>query len=190
MKCLICENFSFSHICPTCQKDLLSPSIYRRKLQNGIEVISFYRYDDIKDLLHTKHTDLGYYVYSLLAQNSFKRFAEEFTYERDIFSIAVDDAPRGGYSHTALLNKSLKSKFIKPLYNRLRANNRVSYAGKSKEFRLLNPRDFRIKNLRDSNIVIVDDIVTTGSTFIQAAQSIAKNNNNVLFCLSLADARL
>src|SRR3989339_1305861 len=141
MRCLLCEKLSFSHICPKCQNTFLTPSIYRRKIINDIEVISFYRYDDIKELLHTKHTDLGYYMYSLLAKNSFKKFASEFTYPHVINSIAVDDHVKNGYSHTAILNKALKSKNIKPLFNKLRAKNRVSYSGKSREFRLLNPRD-------------------------------------------------
>ena len=190
MKCLICESLSFSHICSTCKKEFLSPSLYRRKLGGGIEVISFYRYEEIKELLHTKHTDLGYYIYSILAKNSFAKFADEFRYDKTVFSIAVDDTPRGGYSHTALLNRALRCNSIKPLHNRLRAKNKVSYSGKSREFRLLNPRDFELKNLQNSQVILVDDIITTGSTFTQAIEALATKGNKVLFCLALADARL
>lgn len=190
MKCLLCESLSLSHICPSCQEMFLNPSIYKRKILNNIEVISFYKYKDIKELLHTKHTDLGYYIYEILAKNSFRKFAENFENDNIVASIAVDDKVDSGYSHTAMLNKSLKSKNIKPLYNKLRAKNSISYSGKTREFRLLNPRDFELKDFENKDVIIVDDIVTTGSTLTQAVQIMQQNNKNVLFCLTLADVKI
>ncbi|PLY14025.1 MAG: ComF family protein [Sulfurimonas sp.] len=188
MRCLMCENLSLSHICNNCQNKFLSPSIYKRKILNNIEVISFYKYSDIKDLLHTKHTDLVYYVYSILAKNSLKKFAAAFDYPGIVTSIAIDDYVQNGYSHTAILNKSLKSKSIKPFFNKLRAKNKISYSGKSREFRILNSRDFELKKFKEKELILVDDIVTTGSTFTQAVQIMQKNQKKVLFCLALADA--
>ena len=167
----------------------LTPSIYKRKILNNIEVISFYKYSDIKDLLHTKHTDLGYYIYKILANNSFKKFADEFSYEENLVSIGIDDTPKSGYSHTAILNRALKSKNITPLYNKLRAKNDISYSGKTKEFRILNPRDFQFTSKDTKDIILVDDIVTTGLTLTQAINTIRESNKEVLFCLTLADAR-
>lgn len=186
----MCERLSLSHICFDCQSTFLSPSIYRRKILNNIEVISFYKYDEIKELLHTKHTDLGYYIYTILAKNSFKKFAAEFNYDGKVASVAIDDHVKGGYSHTAILNKSLKSSNIKPLFCKLHAKNKVTYSGKSREFRLLNPRNFEIKNLEEKEIILVDDIVTTGLTFTQAIGTLQKNGHNVAFCISLADASI
>ncbi|WP_321779067.1 ComF family protein [Sulfurimonas sp.] len=190
MKCLLCEKLSFAHICTSCQETFLTPSIYKRKILNNIEVISFYKYKDIKDLLHTKHTDLGYYIYNILALNSFVKFAKEFQYTDTITSIAVDDNVKSGYSHTAILNKALKNKYINPQYNKLRAKNDISYSGKSKEFRLLNPRNFSFHNSSLNDIILIDDIITTGSTLTQATQVIQNSKKEVLFCLTLADASL
>lgn len=190
MRCLMCENLSLTHICLTCQDTFLIPSIYRRKILNNIEVISFYKYSDIKDFLHSKHTDLGYYIYSILAKKSFKKFADEFKFENTTTSIAIDDNIQSGYSHTAILNKNLKSKYINPKYNKLRAKNRITYSGKSKEFRLLNPREFELKDFDEKDVILVDDIITTGFTLTQAIQAMKKCNKNVLFCLTLADASL
>lgn len=190
MKCLMCESFSLTHICNSCQELFLSPSIYKRKISNNIEVISFYKYSEIKKLLHTKHTDLGYYIYSILAKNSFKRFTDDFNFSNKINSIAIDDNIQSGYSHTAILNKELRSDFIEPLYNTLRADNRISYSGKSREFRLLNPRNFELNNFKEKELILVDDIITTGSTLTQAIQTIEQNKKEVLFCLTLADASL
>ncbi|MDD5158169.1 ComF family protein [Sulfurimonas sp.] len=185
---MLCENLSFEHICKNCQISFLAPSIYKRKILNKIEVISFYKYSELKELLHTKHTDIGYYIYSILAKNSLKKFASEFKFENKVVSIAIDDGIKSGYSHTAILNKALCSKFIKPQFNRLRAKNSVSYSGKSREFRLLNPRNFELKNLKNQDLILVDDIITTGLTFTQAIEIAEKNNNTVLFCIALADA--
>ena len=190
MKCMMCENLSLTHICNSCQELFLSPSIYKRKIYNNIEVISFYKYSEIKKLLHTKHTDLGFYIYSILAQNSFKKFAESFEFPNSVNSIAIDDHIQNGYSHTAILNKSLQSKYIKPQHNILRANNQVSYSGKSREFRLLNPREFQLKDITYNELILVDDIITTGSTLTQAIQTLNRDNKEVLFCLTLADASL
>jgi len=190
MKCLICESLSLSHICSTCRDTFLSPSIYKRKINNNIEIISFYKYSQIKDLLHTKHTDLGYYIYKILAKLAFAKFASEFKFDYPLVSIAIDDNVKNGYSHTAILNKALTCRDIKPLFNKLRATNEISYSGKSREFRMMNPRDFKMKNFKEDSVILVDDIVTTGSTLNQAVEVLRSNKKEVLFCLTLADASL
>lgn len=187
MKCILCENFSFLHICTSCQKLFLTPSLYRTTLSNGVEVLSFYRYEDIKNLLHTKHTDIGYYIYTILAANSFKYFAENLDLSFNVVSIGIDDNPKGKYSHTAILNKSLKTKYITPLYSRLRATNNVSYSGKNRAFRLANPRVFQLKKFEEDKVIIVDDIMTTGSTLLEATQLLQQNNKEILFCLVLTN---
>jgi len=190
MKCLMCESLSLSHICSTCRDTYLTPSIYKRKINHNIEVISFYKYSEIKDLLHTKHTDLGYYIYKILAKQAFSKFAEEFSFEFSLVSIGIDDNVKSGYSHTAILNKALTCRDIKPLFNKLRSSNDISYSGKSKEFRMMNQRDFKIKKFQEDNVILVDDIITTGSTLNQAVEVLKSNKKEVLFCLTLADARL
>lgn len=187
MRCLLCENLSFLHICDSCQELFLTPSIYKRRLPSGVEVISFYKYSDIKHLLHTKHTDLGFYIYKIMAQNSFKKFAKEFTFKTPLHSVAIDDNTKSGYAHTAVLNKELKSEFIKPIHSVLRAQNSVSYSGKDKAFRLLNPRNFRLKEFEAKELILVDDIITTGTTLSEAIVILEQNDKEVLFCLTLCD---
>ena len=188
MKCLMCENFSLMHICSSCQGLYLQPKLFTRKLSNNIEVISFYKYKEIKELLHTKHTDLGFYIYKILANNSMKLFAKNFAFEGIINSIAIDDTTQSGYAHTAILNHALKSDYIKPLHAKLRASNTISYSGKSKLFREQNPRNFQLKDFPQKDIIIIDDIITTGSTLTQACQTLQERDKNILFCLTLADA--
>ncbi|MDF1883868.1 ComF family protein [Sulfurimonas sp. SAG-AH-194-C21] len=187
MRCLICESLSLKHICNSCQKEHLTPSLYKRRLQDGTLVLSFYKYNDIKDLLHTKHTDIGFYIYKTLAKNSLKKFAENFILDEKIVSIAIDDNPNGKYSHTAILNKTLDSSRIKPLHNKLIARNSVSYSGKSKAYRLSNPRDFKLEKFKQKSVILVDDIITTGSTLLEAVNTLKAADKEVLLCLTLCD---
>ena len=189
MRCILCEDFSFSLICKRCQKEFLKPSFSTRVLSNGFKIYSFYRYGDIENLLTTKHTLLGFFVYKILAKNSFSFFAKEFSFDSLVYAIGIDDHTKSGYSHTAILAKSLKSKKIKPLFNTLRAKNRVNYSGKTLDFRLKNPRNFKYSFKKDIDVIIVDDIVTTGTTINEAVITLKKNGVNPLFALTLADAR-
>jgi len=189
MRCLICENLSFKHICSTCQQDFLSPSFYQRKILGKISVYSFYKYEDIESLLLTKHTDLGYYIFNILAMNSFKNFSDNFEYEEKIVSLSIDDNVKSGYSHTAILNKALESKYIKPKFSKIISASKITYSGKSYQDRLLNPRNFKVKKFNEEDVILVDDIITTGLTLSQAVQALEKEGKNILFCLTLADAR-
>ncbi|MBN2816885.1 MAG: ComF family protein [Campylobacterales bacterium] len=187
MHCMMCETFSLSHICKNCQINYLSPQIRKQKIYHDIELISFYKYEEIKTLLHTKHTDVGEYIYKLLAENSMALFAQEFQSSEQYDAIGIDDHVRNGYSHTAILTKALHSQHISPLYNMLRAKSHLSYSGKSKYFRQKNPRNFNLRYLPKKQIILVDDIVTTGSTMQEAIRKIS--HENIAFCLALVDLR-
>jgi competence protein ComFC len=116
-------------------------------------------------------------------------FAQNFEYDSKVISLSIDDHVKNGYSHTAVLNKALQSRWIKPLYAKIRAKNTISYSGKDYQFRLLNPRDFKVVEFDDEDVILVDDVITTGLTLTQAVQALQKEGKNVLFCLTLADAR-
>jgi competence protein ComFC len=189
VKCLLCGRWSATHICRACRDTHLTPSLYTRKILGTIPVYSFYKYDEIEMLLHTKHTDLGYYVYRILAETSMRKFAETFEYDGRIAALGVDDHVRHGYSHTALLAGALASPCITPYYGRLRAQNHRSYSGKDYQYRLLHPRRFRYRPFPENESILVDDIMTTGLTLTQAAEALHRREKEVRFCLTLADVR-
>jgi len=105
-----------------------------------------------------------------------------------IFAIPIDDHVRHGYSHSAILAKATKP-FLMPLYGSLRAKNHESYSGKSKTFRQVNKRDFIFTCKDEIDVILIDDIVTTGSTLEEAYETLKKHGVNVLFALVLADAK-
>ena len=131
MRCLMCENLTFSHICNPCQKLFLTPSLYKRKLPNNIEVISFYKYDEIKSLLHTKHTDLGYLthkkVLTFLNKSEIavvpSRWEEPFgrtSLESSSRACATIISDRGGLPETTDHCVILKRLNSKELYNEIK----------------------------------------------------------------------
>ena len=188
MKCLLCKNFSLSHICKRCEEEHLHPVLIRRKLVGELEVLSFYRYSQIKELLHTKHTDLGYHIYNILARNSFAKFAREFDYPNEVALLGIDEKPKGLYSHTAILARHCRSKLLLPKHAHLIAQNDISYSGKSKAFRLQNPRNFKLKEFAQKECILVDDIITTGTTLSEAVTTLTKAGKETILCLTLADA--
>jgi competence protein ComFC len=188
MRCMMCARFSLSHICSSCQDSLLTPTLHKRKILGNIPVYSFFPYSDIEPLLLTKHTDVGYYIYTILAKRSLGSFAREWQYANRIASIGIDDHATSGYSHTAILNRALKSHNITPRYGILRASQHYKYAGKSVEERLLNPRAFSYTPFKEEEVILVDDIVTTGTTLSEAAEVLHSNGKKVILCLTLSDA--
>jgi len=189
MYCLLCENPSFSLICKECRRDFLKPNLTKRVLSGGLEVYSFYKYRDIEKLVLTKHKFVGYFIYNALAKESFKAFNEKFLIDRKIYVLPIDDNVKNGYSHTAILAKQMRSKYIKPVFSKLRAQNSVKYSGQSLSFREKNPRNFKYTFKENIDVILVDDIITTGTTIKEADKLLKKYNVNVLFALTLCDAR-
>lgn len=188
MKCLICGKWSLPHICGPCRTLHLTPSFHTRRILGSVPVHSFYRYDDVAPLLHTKHTDLGHYVYTLMARESFAQFAAAFEYEGRVAAIGIDDHVRHGYSHTAILAQSLKSAVIRPRHAKLRAHAAPRYSGMDFQYRLLHPRRFTVAPFEEEEVIVVDDIITTGLTLTQGVEALHREGKRVLFCLTLASA--
>ena len=138
-------------------------------------------------LLLSKYEYIGNSIYTVLAKNSFKKFSKNFSSFATV--VPIDDTiNRFGYAHTAILARSMKTTYLKPKFNILKARNRVHYAGKSLSFRLQNPRDFIYKGKKE-DIILIDDIVTTGVTLKEAFCVCKRSGANPLFALTLADAK-
>jgi len=187
MRCLSCHRFTINRFCQECRKRLLTPSISKQKF-NKFEIYSFFKYQEIEDLLLTKHTPLGFIVYKALAKITFKPFIKKFikNYNSSIYIIGVDEIVINGYSHVALLTHQMKMANVKVLHNSLIAQNKIKYSGKSLEFRLKNPRKFIYSGLTNIDVILVDDIITTGTTLKEAKRVLEKNRVNTLFALTLA----
>ena len=188
MRCLVCEKFSFSHMCQRCQDDFLVPQPEVRTLSSGLKVLSFFAYDEIDFLLKTKHSYLGHYIYKILADKTMRAFTQAFRYETALNVVPIDDKAEEGYAHTAVLAKRLKSRLLKPLYQSLHAQNPISYSGKDLAFRKANPRNFKLKRHPTQDVILVDDIITSGTTLSEAHRFLEKQNIQTIMAITLADA--
>ncbi len=187
MRCISCGSFCFAFLCKDC-KSSLRPRLNKRELEGDLFVYSFFGYEDISALLHTKHHHCGMYVYKFLASISIKPFLKDV--HQDVYLLPIDDKPKGGYSHTAVLARSIKQDNVKVLHHSLRARSKLSYSGKSLSYRKKNPRDFVFSGKSDRDVILLDDLVTTGTTLLEAYKILKKSHINVLFALTLADAKV
>lgn len=187
MRCQLCLNMSWQPLCKDCLHTLLAPTPRKRVLKDGLVVYSFYKYSEIKNLLHSKHTYQGAKIFALLTRHSILPFIKTFTC-KDIYSLPIDDHVRSGYSHSAVIAKELKA-CLKPLYNSLRAKNKMRYSGKKLKQRQDNQRDFTLTCKENINVILIDDIVTTGSTLSEASLTCKAHNVDVLCAITLADSK-
>jgi len=188
MRCYSCAKLSFSILCKKCKEQLFVPHIGTRTI-GTLDVISFYRYSTLEPLLLSKHKPEGHRIYSALAKMTMKPFMEEFTEHDDteIYIVGIDENVKSGYSHVACLTHAMKTKHTIPQYSTLMARNRVNYSGKPLQFRLDNPRNFVYTGKKGVDVILVDDIITTGITLQEAQKVLMQHDVNVLFALTLAD---
>jgi len=156
-----------------------------------MDVISLFKYQNIAPFLLAKHTPTGYRLYRYFARKHIAPFLRAFAegLERPARLIGIDEVPRGGYSHTAILSHLGSVPGLKALPASLLAKNRVDYAGKTLQYRLNNPRDFRYRGPSNIEVILIDDIITTGSTLGEAHRLLMASGVEVLFALTLADVR-
>jgi competence protein ComFC len=188
MRCYSCAKLSFEIICKKCKKEFLKTQTHTRTI-GTLDVISFYKYSNIEPLLLTKHKPEGYRIYKYLAKMLFNPFVKEFSENADseVYVIGVDEYVKSGYAHVALLTHEMKTKMTIPLHSSLMAKSRVNYSGKDLQFRLANPRNFKYTGKKNIDVILVDDIITTGITLQEAQKVLMENGVNVLFALTLAD---
>lgn len=190
MRCITCEKLSFNIICKACQSEYLKAKLHKRELEKDFFVYSFYEYNEIKELLSSKYYFYGDRVYNILAKLSFKKFSSNFNFKTSVSVIPIDDHTRHEFSHSAILARFLNNKNLKVVYNSLKATNRVKYAGKSLVYRKRNKRKFLYAGKNNLKIILVDDLITSGQTILEAKEVLEKHNCEVLFALTLSDAKL
>ncbi len=190
MRCLSCRKFSGKVICERCHTQLMKPTVSTRKV-GTLDVISLFPYRTIAPFLLRKHSPVGYRIYRYFAKRQIAPFLEAFAEGIDgrVWLIGIDEFPASGYAHTAVLTRYGRVRKMPNLSAALVAKNRVNYAGKSLRYRLAHPRNFRYRGPSGIRAVLIDDIVTTGATLREAYTVLRDSGVEVLFALTLADAR-
>lgn len=190
MRCFNCGSFALLDLCEECVDELGEFSLGIRNLEDDFKVYSFYKYNEIKHFLHSKHKFYGYFALNALARLSFAKFKDFFNPQSPINAVPLDDkVERGLYSHSALLARHLKTSFIKPLYRVLHSSSNVKYSGKSLDYRQKNKRAYKLFKKPKFPVILVDDLITTGTSLLEAKKLLENHQSEVLFALVLADAK-
>ncbi|MDR2905825.1 MAG: ComF family protein [Helicobacteraceae bacterium] len=189
MRCLMCESWSWRLLCPKCQA-VIAPSPQTFDL-GGLRLITFYDYDEIAPLLKAKYRVFGSEIFKVLAEKSFRNFFADLKLDSPAVIAPIDDLAERWFSHTAVLarNCSPPRETAIVRYGSLRAESRVKYAGETLAFRRNHPRKFVFKNFPEKNAIILDDLVTTGSTILEAAAVLEDRGKTALFAIALAKAK-
>ncbi len=190
MRCLSCQGWSLSVICRRCHESLLRPTVSTRRI-GMMDVVSLYRYRTVAPFLLSKHTPRGYRIYRYFGRRQVAPFLEAFAegVEGQTLLLSIDERLSGGYAHTSLLAHGSRFERLRPLHGALVARNPVRYTGRSLQYRLTHPREFVYRGPEGVPAVLLDDVVTTGTTLSEARALLAKHGVEVLFALTLADAK-
>jgi competence protein ComFC len=191
MRCFSCHRLSRSIICDACAASHFR-SDHRTRHIGTLDIHSFFRYSSIETLLLTKHTPVGWRLYRWMGEHFLRPFIDTFAREQssDIAIIGVDERPKGGYAHIATLTHPLRRiPRIEVQHATLIAGEDVSYAGQPLQYRVDHPREFRYTGPSNIEAILIDDIVTTGITLHEAWQVLQDAGVDVLFAVTLADAR-
>ena len=177
-------------MCRKCRHELFAPTVGIRQI-GTLDVVSFYKYSNIETLLLSKHKPEGFRIFRYLAEITMQPFVDKFLKESNsaVHIIGVDEKVKNGYSHVACLTEKMKRDRAIVLHSSLISQNSISYAGKPLQYRLDNPRDFLYTGVGDIDAILVDDIITTGITLQEAEQILKNSRVNILFALTIADAR-
>lgn len=184
---MICGRFNLQIICKLC---LANIHIYpnKRVLKDNFIVYSFFKYDQVGFLLKSKYYIIGSRIYKTLANKANNYLKSILDSSMDnVYSIGIDDRIKHYYSHTGVILQSFKH-IAKPIFGALTSDNNIKYAGCDLKFRKNNKKNFKYNGKRNINAILVDDIITTGSSIMQAKEVLQANNVRVLFAVVLSDA--
>lgn len=91
-----------------------------------------------------------------------------------------------GYDQAELLARHLGAFVDIPVRSLLRRTSHVSQSGLLRQERLRGPKFVAKPSARNKNIVVVDDVTTTGATFRAVSQALASAGSVHVLCVALS----
>jgi competence protein ComFC len=191
--CLLCNNPTFNNLThPRCRRKqgidgCFSALVYNKTVQ---KLIFNFKYKPYLADLKTVLTDLFYE--SIIQNEQFQSQIEKSEWILVPIPLSSRKLRKRGYNQAEILAKELAKKLSFPAQNLLvRTKETKTQVGLTNLQRKLNVKDvFLIKipnvKLKTKNILLVDDVVTTGSTLLEAAKILKKSGVSKVFGLTLA----
>lgn len=194
--CLVCGGPAYNGLThPRCYKKYAPEGSFTAVVYNSIakKLIFQFKY---KPFLTGLKTFLGDLAYESLIQN--EEFAKILRFAQDdIIFVPIPLSPKKfrkrGYNQSEILAKELSKKLGFQVLNCLeRVKETKSQFSLNKEERRQNMagafglRDEFKLTIKDKNMVLVDDVLTTGITMSEAAKILKKNGAKSVWALSFA----
>ncbi len=184
-------------ICKNCFTGIKKEAIITENIPYIEKVFSIARYENLHDLIYQLKyfgkKSLGYKLGVLLAEcmanNNFVNF--DF-----IIPVPLHPAKKRlrGYNQSEIIAKAVSHYFKKELLNKIlvRRTNTKSQTNLTKIERVENVKNaFKVKNrekIRGKSILLIDDVITTGSTLSECARMLLQNGAGKIFASTLARA--
>ena len=189
--CLSCNHPTFNNLThPRCKRKYaidgcFSALSYNKTTQKLIYNFKYKPYlTDLKNVL----ADLFYE--SIIQNEQFQSQIKKGEWALVPIPLSAVKLRKRGYNQAEILAKELSRKFNFPVQNLLeRVKETKTQVGLSNLQRKLNIKEafvFKRQGLKVANILLVDDVVTTGSTLLEAAKTLKKSGVQKVFGLTLA----
>lgn len=193
MRCISCLRFSLKSICKDCLNNL-SIIDSKRILQNNLKVYAPLALSEARWLIASKYSYFGSSILKPLSSFGLKEFFTlhpSLLKSEDVLVVAIDERLKGAYSHTSIILKEFKSYGFKIKYNALHLKNHIHFSNLNKAQRARYKREFKINldTTKYKRVIICDDVITTGTTMLQASLALESLGVKCVFGFCLCDAR-
>lgn len=201
--CIICrEEISQGYLCRKCREKIMLCSekfiLKKDRTDKGYTYYSSAYYSDImmEIILELKYK-LNYSAYNFIVEmllDTINKMQIDF----DIITYVPSDRrtrKKRGYNQSQLLAKGISRSLKKPVKNLLkkvsRTKDQIGLSGSDRWFNLKNSFSVQdIESLQDKNILLIDDVITTGATAYYCAKELEKNGAKNIIILTAAKSKI
>lgn len=195
MICLACNRGSIDGLThPKCQGEYVIDGAFAGIAYKGIMKKLIYNFKYKPYLADLNKTLVNLFYESLIQNELFVKTMEQFNNGTMVFApipLHVKRLRERGYNHAKLLAEGLSVKLNLPVLDILqRTRPTKSQFGLTLKERKKNIENVFVLNssfvIHNSSVLLVDDILTTGSTLLEAAKILKKNGIKKVWGLALA----
>ena len=202
-KCIVCRKRlppGIPTICPVCRETLPFAADVRRKDKYIDKCVSAVRYEGKMREAILRYKFGGAQIYHIaFGELVAERIYEDLYGEFDVLSwvpLAPDRRKERGYDQVELIARNASERLripLVPLLKKRRGVSAQSLASSAEERRTNIAGAYRVvdpDSVRGKRILVIDDIVTTGSTLSECAKTLRKAGAEKVLCATLAVASL
>jgi competence protein ComFC len=189
--CLACNNPTFN--------DLTHPRCKRKYTIDGCISALTYNKNVQKLIFNFKHKPYLTDLKTILSELFYESIIQNEQFQRQIKKgewilapIPLSEARlrKRGYNQAQILAEELSQKLNFPMQNLLERTRETKTQGglttSQRKLNIKNAFKLKIEDVKHKNIFLVDDVVTTGSTLLEAARVLKRGGVQKVFGLTLA----